>query len=72
MTTATIMMPLLNEGTQVWRPTNADRQINGAYLIVGPKPDDEDWAFQIGDIVQCESRSFADGSVHLVPTKISK
>jgi hypothetical protein len=39
---ATIFMPLLDEGTEVWRPVKAIRKSDG-YLVLGPMPSDEVW-----------------------------
>lgn len=38
-------MPLLNEGTDVWRPVKATLISPDVYRIDGQMPDDEDWAF---------------------------
>jgi hypothetical protein len=61
----TIYMPLLNEGTDVWRPATARRQKDGSYLVVGPVPEDEEWMFLPGSRVRCEFRQLS-GS-YLVP-----
>jgi hypothetical protein len=68
---ATIYMPLLNEGTAVWRPVTAER-INGeAYRVRGPMPDDEEWAFAPGSVVTVAPRLFADGRSGIVAIAIS-
>jgi hypothetical protein len=63
----TIMMPLLEEGVDVWRPVQAEVLPNGLYRIVSENdsPDDEHWAFKAGAIVGCEERQF-DGEQALV------
>ncbi len=48
---ATILMPLLNEGTAVWRPVQADALEGGCYRITGQEPDDEEWAFPSGTVI---------------------
>jgi hypothetical protein len=58
---ATIYVALLDEGTDVWRPVEA--QPEGAfYRIVDSVPEDEKWAFHPGSLVRCEPRQFAEGS----------
>lgn len=56
----TIYMPLLNEGTDVWRPVEADRTFDGHYRVRGDVPTEEVWAFAPGTIVKCEWREFGD------------
>jgi hypothetical protein len=58
MAEVTIEMPLLNEGIDVWRPVKAERVSNDAYRVLGPVPDDEDWAFSPGTIVRCRFQVF--------------
>lgn len=52
----TIYMPLRAEGTDVWRPVEAEPQSGDIYRIVGAVPVDEDWRFSPGAFVFCESR----------------
>jgi hypothetical protein len=61
---ATIMMPLLDEGVDVWRPVQAEVLPHGRYRIVSQNesPDDEQWAFKSGEVVRCEEREFNDGT----------
>ena len=47
----TIFVPLLNEGTPVWRPAKGEPLGNGRYRLYGEVPDDEEWAFAPGAIV---------------------
>jgi hypothetical protein len=63
----TIYMPLLHEGTDVWRPVQAEHFADGQYRISGHVPADETWAFQPGSIVRCENKVFHDGQIGLVP-----
>lgn len=47
----TIYMPLLEEGTNVWRPVIAEGLGNGRYRVVDRPPTDEEWAFATGAVV---------------------
>jgi hypothetical protein len=60
----TVMMPLLDEGVDVWRPVQAEMLPSGWYRIVSvnEQPDDEKWAFEIGDVVVCEERQLSGGT----------
>ena len=60
-----IFMPLLDEGTDVWCPVDAQRRPDGTYLVLGTQPDDECWRFGPGSSVRCETRKFADGTTAL-------
>ena len=57
----TIYVALLDEGTDVWRPVEAEPE-GPFYRIVGSVPEAETWAFDPGSLVRCEPREFADGS----------
>jgi hypothetical protein len=65
--TVTIYMPLLNEGTDVWRPVSAVARPDGTYLVLGPIPvdqegmEDEEWMFAPGTIVLCQPKQLSDG-----------
>jgi hypothetical protein len=65
---ATVLVPLLDEGTPVWRPVEARKVAEGCYQI--PKsvivPDDETWMYQPGATLRCHLRVFQDGTVGLV------
>ena len=58
MKTETIYIYLSDEGTDVWRPVEADNLGNKRYRIISSNndPEDEKWEFRIGDIVRCESK----------------
>ena len=58
----TIYIPLLNEGTDCWRPVEAEQIGTNSYRILQIKPDDEEWPIGAGDIVTCKLRRFSDGS----------
>ena len=54
----TIYMPLLNEGTEVWRPVSAVKRVDGTYLVLGTVPEDEEWMFGPGTVVHCQPKKF--------------
>jgi hypothetical protein len=64
--TSEIYIPLLNEGVNVWRPTQAEALPDGSYRVL-PVPDydpnDEMWQFPPGSQVICEPRRLSNGSV---------
>jgi hypothetical protein len=66
-----IYVYLLNEGTHAWRPVEADHLGGDRYRIasVNDDPEDEEWQFNSGDIVQCAVRHFSDGP-ELVATRL--
>jgi len=66
---ATIYMPLLDEGTEVFRPVRASRD-GAVFTILGPMPDEETWKFPPGNRVLCVSREFPDGN-HLIATRLA-
>ena len=57
MSTTTVYVRLLDEGTDVFRPTLADRTPNGFYKL-RPTEDydseDEKWEFLPGQLVKCD------------------
>ena len=57
----TIYMPLLEEGTDVWRPVEATHLAADLYRVEGAMPADEAWAFMPGAIVRCERTTFIEG-----------
>ncbi|MBJ7440182.1 MAG: hypothetical protein JHD35_14290 [Sphingopyxis sp.] len=57
----TIFMPLLDEGTECWRPVGATPLGTQLYKVEGEVPQDETWAFLPGSIVICEIRKFQSG-----------
>ncbi len=58
---ATIYMPMLNEGTEVWRPVEASHIAEETYRVEGQVPADEEWAFSPGTLVHCEWKTFSGG-----------
>ncbi len=58
MTSAVLLMPLLNEGTDVWRPVDVKPLGDGTYRILGPMPEGEQWAYPVGSIVASRPQLF--------------
>ncbi len=57
----TVLVRLLDEGTEVYRPVDAVRVGENTYVLlatVGYAPDDETWEFVPGSHVRCELRDF--------------
>jgi hypothetical protein len=73
MNLVTLYIRLLDEGTEVARPTRAE-EIAGGFLRVLPTPDydseDEHWEFPPGAIVRSEKRRYSDGEVVLALERI--
>jgi hypothetical protein len=62
MKTLTIFVELVGEGTQCWRPVEAEQLSDSSFRIIGAKPEDEIWRFNSGDVVRCKLHQFHDGS----------
>ena len=63
---------LLNEGTDVWRPTMAEDLGAGRYRLLATEnydPEDEQWQFRPGEVVSCEPKTFNGGHTALVPVR---
>jgi hypothetical protein len=56
----TIYVALLEEGLDVWRPVEAERE-GTFYRILGSAPQAEKWAFGPGSLVRCEQRELSEG-----------
>ncbi|MGB8363611.1 MAG: hypothetical protein ACLQUZ_15490 [Rhizomicrobium sp.] len=69
MDEVTVFMPLLDEGTIVWRPVQALHLGRDHYRIIGNVPADEKWTYEPGSIVRCEHKTFADDTKGLVPVE---
>ena len=54
---ATVYVALLDEGVDVWRPVQAEHAGGDLYRLTGEPPDDEVWAFAVGDVVRCQMRT---------------
>jgi hypothetical protein len=68
MQTKTIYVPLLNEGTDVWKPVTAQPVSRATYRIVSesPDPDNEQQAYGAGQEVTVEEHVFQNGERGLV------
>jgi hypothetical protein len=64
--TETIFVALLDEGTDVWRPVQAELVEGSLYRIIGPAPEDELWEFTPGSLVRCREKVFSGGERGLV------
>ena len=64
--TVTIFVYLLDEGTDCWRPVEAEDLNNGTFRIISENSEDENWQFEPGDIVSCMTKRFQNGQVSLV------
>jgi hypothetical protein len=57
----TVYVPLVGEGTAVWRPVTAVRERPSLFRLGGPVPEGESWAFAPGEVVRCAVRVFSGG-----------
>ena len=55
-----IFVYLLDEGTDAWRPVNAEHIRDDLYRIPDVPSSAEKWEFGSGDCVRCEMKTFAD------------
>ena len=58
---AIIYVKLLDEGTDVWRPVDAEEVSEQIYRLVGTH-DDEKWEFETGSSIRVEEHQFQTGS----------
>jgi len=58
-------MPLLNEGTDVWRPVDATKLSADLYRVDGSIPANEAWEYAPGTIVRCQLTTFPEGESEL-------
>ena len=67
----TIYVRLIGEGTDVWRPVEAEHLGGNLFRILSENqnPDDETWEFSTGQAVRCKRHTFADDTVRLVATE---
>lgn len=74
MKTETIYIYLLDEGTDVWRPVEAENLGDNRYRIISINndPEDEKWEFQTDDIVRCEKKTLTDSAPHLCLVAVSR
>jgi hypothetical protein len=59
-------MPMLQEGTDCWRPVRATQIDNDVFRVTDEPSEDESWAFAPGSRVRCRDRVFANGQPGLV------
>jgi hypothetical protein len=67
-----IYVYLLDEGTDVWRPTKGQRVGDFIYRLLSTEnydPEIEEWEFPPGSIVRCEYQDLSGGH-HLVAKEI--
>jgi hypothetical protein len=72
MPVETIHIPLLEEGTTVWRPVSAERLSEGTFCILGPVPEGELWAFEPGENVVVKNYVFPDGTSGLIADRLAQ
>jgi hypothetical protein len=56
-----ILMPLLNEGTESWRPVAATPLGAELFRVESVCDADEQWQFPSGSVVRCGLRNFSGG-----------
>ena len=61
MSHETIHIALLDDGTDVWRPVEAERLADGRYKVLGPVPEGELWQFPPGSIVSVQLKRLSGG-----------
>ena len=66
----TIYMPLEDEGTECWRPAEAEPH-EGVYRVLGEAPETETWRFPPGSLVFCQPKVLSDGTHGLFAVEIS-
>lgn len=68
----TVHVALQEEGTTVWRPVDALHIKGSIYQLVGLVPDQEQWQFMPGQIVECQERTTADGNIFLLACRLAE
>jgi hypothetical protein len=60
-----IYVALLDEGTDVWRPVQAEHLSSNVYRILSQSYDRqiESWQFEPGDVVLCEMIESSEGRI---------
>lgn len=74
MCAETIYIPLLEEGTEVFRPTKARKLGDLTYEVLKPddyNPEDENWEYPPGSLVKCELQ-VRDGKEILIAVGIKE
>jgi hypothetical protein len=62
----TIYVYLKNEGTDCWRPVEAEKSGDEYKIITSRDKEDEEWQFDTGTVVKCVQKEFQDGEKGLV------
>ncbi|MDR1305695.1 MAG: hypothetical protein LBK76_10825 [Verrucomicrobiales bacterium] len=68
----TLYVRLMDEGTEVFRPTEAELLSDGCFKLLpieGYDPDDENWEFPPGSIVRAIERKL-DGEKALIAVRV--
>jgi hypothetical protein len=65
VSTETVYVELLDEGVDVWRPVEAEREDDYVMRLPDHSPEGEQWAFPPGSRVRCEQRSIGNVAVEL-------
>lgn len=67
-----IYVKLVNEVVDVWRPVQAIQINENRYKLVEEQsvPEDEDWEFAPGEVVEVTTRSFEGGMRKIASRKI--
>lgn len=66
-----VYIPLLNEGTPTFRPTNGIEMGDDYYKVLPTKnynPEDEEWEFPPGTVVKCQ-KEIREGQEVLIAKK---
>ncbi len=70
-----IYVPLLDEGTDVWRPVKAEELEDDLFRIKAMddyNSADENWRFKPGEIVRCKRRILSGGNVLVAVELVSR
>jgi hypothetical protein len=62
----TIYMPLVQQGTECWRPVRAVPSGDDVFEVIDGIPENESWAFAPFSRVLCRDKVFTDGQTGLV------
>jgi hypothetical protein len=69
MSKSTIYIYLLDEGTDVWRPTEGEEVAELTFRVLPTpnyNPEDEHWAYPPGILVRCAYKTLSEGKLVLV------
>jgi hypothetical protein len=54
-----VYVSLLNEGTDVWRPVEAESLGENRFRLLESEPHDENWEFPSNSIVRCDLKTLS-------------